>query len=597
MILHCLAPDPADRPDSACAVAMALPGGDPLAAALAAGETPSPEMVAGAGADIGISVRAAVSCLMLLVASILVGQWISDDRQIAGAVSLDLPPDALAARAREVCRAFGYPAKPRDRAFGMAYDTDYLQHMWTAKDRRPLRDRRPSPIYFWYRESPSPLLPGSVGGVRYLDPPPSKPGMLSLQLDSAGHLIQFGVVPVAVAPATPAFDNWRTLFGAAGLDMRDFEETGSQWAPPLLPDMRKAWNGSYPGQPEPLIRVEAGTKGGRVVYFRIFHPWVSPQDGEPIRVVGVRPGVRALMNPVGAVWMWALVLLSSVLAWRNLRSGRGDRRGAFRIAVYIFVVQLIQAIAVGDLAHPFERELPAIHRSVMLAFQVWLAYIGLEPLARRIWPQALITWSRLLSGRWRDPLLGRDLLIGITAGCAFVTAVGVTAVGVAWSALSTGTLVGYALPVGLGSIVETMAIPVSAPVLFGITFVVSLSGLWAILGRKWAAALVGWALLTAVFVSAAGGYAIVVPQAVTWAGIGLVVALYVILLLRVGLTTMITCMVTVVLNLSLPGGLDFSAWHQQPGRINALLLFALGLYAFRIALAGRPILGAKLDER
>ena len=47
-ILRCLEREPADRPPSALAVSAALPGGDPLAAALAAGETPSPELVAAA---------------------------------------------------------------------------------------------------------------------------------------------------------------------------------------------------------------------------------------------------------------------------------------------------------------------------------------------------------------------------------------------------------------------------------------------------------------------------------------------------------------------------------------------------------------------
>ena len=58
-IQRCLDPDPARRPASALAVSAALPGGDPLAAALAAGETPSPEMVAAAGEGAGLSRRVA----------------------------------------------------------------------------------------------------------------------------------------------------------------------------------------------------------------------------------------------------------------------------------------------------------------------------------------------------------------------------------------------------------------------------------------------------------------------------------------------------------------------------------------------------------
>lgn len=48
VIDRCIQKDPSQRPSSALQVAAALPGGDPIAAALAAGETPSPEMVAAA---------------------------------------------------------------------------------------------------------------------------------------------------------------------------------------------------------------------------------------------------------------------------------------------------------------------------------------------------------------------------------------------------------------------------------------------------------------------------------------------------------------------------------------------------------------------
>src|SRR5580698_5073996 len=65
-IRRCLDPDPAKRPASALSVALALPGGDPLAAALAAGETPSPELVADAGQQEGMPRRYATACLAVI---------------------------------------------------------------------------------------------------------------------------------------------------------------------------------------------------------------------------------------------------------------------------------------------------------------------------------------------------------------------------------------------------------------------------------------------------------------------------------------------------------------------------------------------------
>src|SRR5262249_10286655 len=102
VILHCLERDPRMRPPSALAVAAALPGGDPLAAALAAGETPSPELVAASGALEGLSPRAAWALLAATVLVTAVALVAVRKIQINGYVPMDRPPQALEDRAREV---------------------------------------------------------------------------------------------------------------------------------------------------------------------------------------------------------------------------------------------------------------------------------------------------------------------------------------------------------------------------------------------------------------------------------------------------------------------------------------------------------------
>jgi hypothetical protein len=61
-----------------------------------------------------------------------------------------------------------------------------------------------------------------------------------------------------------------------------------------------------------------------------------------------------------------------------------------------------------------------------LAFTLWYAgqalgaYLAVEPFVRRRMPELLTSWTRLVSGGWRDPLAGRDVLIGVLAGVAFI---------------------------------------------------------------------------------------------------------------------------------------------------------------------------------
>src|SRR5256712_1242010 len=125
-ILRCLETDPQRRPASALAVAAALPGGDPLAAALAAGETPSPEMVAASGEAGALSPRVAWACLLgtaLGLASFVV---MIHPISLVNRVPLDKRPEVLVDRARDVLRRLGHDAPGRDSAFQFEDATDYL---------------------------------------------------------------------------------------------------------------------------------------------------------------------------------------------------------------------------------------------------------------------------------------------------------------------------------------------------------------------------------------------------------------------------------------------------------------------------------------
>ncbi len=59
-------------------MALALPGGDPLQAALAMGETPSPEMVAAAGEKTGLRPMVAVACLLAVIIGLVGGGSLSE---------------------------------------------------------------------------------------------------------------------------------------------------------------------------------------------------------------------------------------------------------------------------------------------------------------------------------------------------------------------------------------------------------------------------------------------------------------------------------------------------------------------------------------
>ena len=123
------------------------------------------------------------------------------------------------------------------------------------------------------------------------------------------------------------------------------------------------------------------------------------------------------------VQLWSLLpaLIGGIaLGWRNLTSGRGDRRAAARLALVVVLsrlaVALLRANHAADIGDEYRILEQGLSSALYFGVLVGLLYVGLEPYVRRVWPDHLISWSRLLTGRWRDARVARDLLVGLGAG-------------------------------------------------------------------------------------------------------------------------------------------------------------------------------------
>ncbi len=434
-IERCLEKDPSARPPTALAVAASLPGGDPLAAAMARGETPAPEIVAAAGSVGLVKPLHAIAACTFAVACLVTIVVLSGSIHPARVTALPKSPDVLRDRSQQIVTALGYADPPADYSSGFVASA-FLQHTasepWWQRA-ADLRAGRPAGILFWYRQSPYTLEPaGFSTRVADDDPPQTVPGMIGLKLDPLGRLHSLLVGPQradqhandaalhspndAVRADTPAAD-WSVPFREADLDMSRFVPTAPRWRPPVYADARAAWDGKYPNRPDIPIHVEAASTGGRIVYFDVFNPW--NQSAEP----AARPTPAAwFLNVFMPVLLLGMLVAGVVLAVRNLRLGRGDRRGAFRIAGALFLAGLCGSVVGADvkpqLSAPFGLLLSGSAPALLIAALAWVAYVGLEPYVRRRWPYLLISWTRLLSGRWRDPLVGRDVLAGVTLGAA-----------------------------------------------------------------------------------------------------------------------------------------------------------------------------------
>ena len=404
----------------------ALPGGDPLAAALAAGETPSPELVADAGEVGGLSPAVAWACLAGVITTVL----LSIPAHQRGVQSMNrlVPfpksPEVLRERASEIANRIGW--NPRvDSTHGFSYNESYVDYLAQGEPSpqkyAPLRTSEQGAVRFWYRQSPSYLVPHRITPPQFFpkefDPPSSTPGMILVELDLEGRLRRFDAVPLRTNEEAGLGNiDWRPLFHQAGLELNEFLPTTPDRIPAVFADEQAAWEGTYSGMNIP-IRIEAAAYRGRPVAFEVIEPWSEPEAKSWSRPSDIlRSSWGSLVHLL--IYVFALVV-AALLARRNLGLGRGDRRAAIRIALFTFFLTMLQWLFAAHHV-PSRKEvdlfLGALYVACFTFAFVWVLYMALEPYVRRVWPQMMISWVRLMAGRFRDPLVGRDVLVGCLVG-------------------------------------------------------------------------------------------------------------------------------------------------------------------------------------
>ncbi len=600
VISRCLENDPGKRPATALQVAAALPGGDPLAAALAAGETPSPEMVAAAGEKEAIPPKIAISsfacALVLLIACVVLGNRESGLRH----VRVENSGEILAHQAREILKSLGYTGAAIDSASGFSYDDDYLDYL--EKKEKPgtawpqVLLERPALLRFWYRQSPKQMLPVGFanvsltpGVVTFDDPPETFSGMVNLRFDPAGRLTYFQAIPPQKAEGSDAARDvdWRHLFVAAGVNPEELHAATPSWNSLAASDTRFAWDGTWPGTKRPL-HIEAAAWRGKPVFFQLMGSWTAanrmtqPEAGGSEKAGRIFGTSFALLLASAGIW----------LAYRNYSRGKGDRRGAWTLARVVFVLEVVLFIVRGHLSFSGDTLyllVLAASTGLFMAGFLWVLYLALEPYVRSKWPQTIVSWTRLLSGKWRDAMVGRDILFG-------------TVLGVAWTLVF---FVGYAFDIrrgerpllgqteyfeGVRAATSNLLGNIVVALLGALMFFFVLVVLRVAVRNRWLAAV----LFVAIFATPKIlGSAHPLIDGPVWIVIYGISAFAVV---RFGLVVLASASFAANILLNVPYVTDISAWYA-PNVAGVVLCFAaLAAWACHSSLAGQKVLSDELFE-
>ena len=599
-ILRCLEPEPNLRPASALEVAVSLPGGDPLAEALAAGETPSPDLLAASGPREALRPRTAIALLACVAAVFVTTIFLAPWAQTVARLPLKHPPEVLTEKAREVIRALGYTGDPVDSASGFRNESGWLESVGTAMPANATRQTwterlslAPYPVTFWYRQGASALVPPlTIIDIHGRAAPSSRMPLVSdevaVDLDLDGRLLTFRAAfqgSERAGNSNETTPGWDVLFNAAQFDSRRFTRVEPRSIALDVTDQRIAWTGEYGSPVSVPVHVEAGAYQGRPVYFEVLFPWTT----------GGRESLeRAVSTPLFLVLLISLGFFAggAVLARHNWKSGRADVRGAALVGVAMFAAEALALILGAHNTLAYNTFSLAMADGVSAA----ILYMALEPWVRRLWPRALITWSRVLAGQWRDPVVGRDVLIAVLAAVAINCVRHVLYLGFspAGAPAASSPLELTLLQFTLDQLMGTRFIGSAGFIALGIGLISALQTFFVMflcrvcLRRPWLATLAFVGLYAPLAAAASFSQG-------DWIGaivMVLIVALNVLTMVRFGLLALaVQGSVGVFIQYGLLTN-DFGAWYGESSLVVVVVVSALAVWAFRTSLGGRPLLSA-----
>ena len=589
VIKRCLNPDAALRPSTPLAVAAALPGGDPLAAALAAGETPSPEMVAASGKTEGMDLRYSIPMLLFVMAVVIANPFFEATAAMLQRTAVSYPPAVAAYQARKIAASFGYHKSPADSYISFTNGAPARDY-WKTHDHKgrswdELLSAEPFYEYFC-RESPEPLLAMPTGLVSESEPAPITAGMISMRLNFGGRLREFEAAPAEKPEGVPGapFDE-AAVFSSIGFDPASFAEAAPERTPLVAYDFRKAWKGTAAGMPGVDVRVEVASLAGRVAAVKVLFPWTKPSR-EP------RPAATgaALVGPVVTIGMELMaILFGLIFAVRNLRRNRADRKGALRLSMAAGLLSMLtwlgNAHHISSVPKEWSFFLNAISEASSLGLLMWLLYLALEPTVRARWPQALVTWNRLLAGRFGDAQVGAHLLTGGAIGGAlrlFLESLG-------WiDYRRDGAPLGNSLDgsEGVLSWIGTNAYTLQGALMSGFIVFFTIFGFRALLKNDYTAA-----FTTALMFGLIANGGIWNSSNPLMGGLLLVTvfAVLALILMRVGMVSSVAALFFINTPNRVNIGPGLSGWYTPYGLATMALLLAIVVYAFWRSIGARTL--------